>query len=128
MTGLLRILLLNKFRNNILSRIVSHYLLGSQSEWQKDKPFPLMHSRHARNLGIWFENKMNLINCVDAFWDNSIYKHLDQAISTLEINFKRLFPMYHFKWINLASTIFNFHAWVKNCHISLLKNCQSGTI
>ena len=27
-------------------------LLGSQSKWAKDKPFLLIHSRHARNQGI----------------------------------------------------------------------------
>ena len=27
--------------------------------------------------------------------------------------------VYHFKWIHLALKFFDFHAWVKKCHISL---------
>ena len=71
-------------------------LLGSQSEWPKDRPFLLMHSRHARSLND--SNIKNIFwNRVDAFWDNPIYPLLSTFI-----------------WLILF--LFIFHAWVKKCH------------
>ena len=67
-------------------------LIGCQSEWPKDKPFLLMHSRHARNLynpkiKIFFEIAWTLFEIILFIHFIHLNKHLDRARGTLWINF-----------------------------------------
>ena len=52
-----------------------------QSEWPKDKPFLLMHSRHARNL---YNSKIKIIfEIAWTLFEIILFIHLDRARSTL---------------------------------------------
>ena len=104
-------------------------LLGSQSEWPKDKPFLLMHSRHARNL---YDPKINIIfEIVWTLFEIILFihlnKHLDGARSTL---WKK-------KYNGLLFATSNEYIWsdfflifmhgLKSAISAFLKNCQNGT-
>ena len=53
-----------------------------QSEWPKDKPFLLMHSRHARNL---YNSKIKIIfEIAWTLFEIILFIHLDRARSTYE--------------------------------------------
>ena len=88
-------------------------LLGCQSEWPKDKPFLLMHSMHARNS---YNSKIEIISEITLFIH--LNKHLDRHRSTL---WKKFTVDYCLPLLmnTFGPQNFDFHAWVKKCHISL---------
>ena len=90
-------------------------LLGSGSEWPKDRAYLLMQSRYARNL---YKRKMKRIfEITSAHFEIILFIHLnnqlDRARSTLWINFiiDYCLPLQ----MNTFGH-FDFHAMVKKCH------------
>ena len=97
--------------------------LRCQSEWPKDKPFLLVHSRHARNLynskrKRIFEIAWTLFEIIPFFHFYPIKKALARSQRPFIKNFYNTLPL---QMNTFGPKIFDFHSWVKKCHISLWK-------
>ena len=121
-------LTLSLFSSAILGH--HHTLFLWQSEWPKDKPFLLMHSRLAKNL--WDPKMKRIFEIAWSLFEIILFIHfypLKQALGrseehSLKKNYNGLLCTTSNVYV-WPKKFFEFHAWVKKCRFG---NFSEGLI